>query len=225
MPEHPSNFHYDRVESPAAPPAARPTRPAFQPVATYALIGVNVAVFLLMVLNRVSPVEPTTKDVYDWGATFGPAVLHGQWWRLFTAMFVHYGFVHLAMNMYVFYSVGRITEALFGRMKLVLFYVATGLAGSLLSVMVHPQAVSAGASGAIFGVYGAFLGFLVAQRHVIAPEAMKAMTRSATTFLGINLIYGFMSGRIDMAAHIGGLLSGFVLGYVLVARATTRSRG
>lgn len=225
MSEHPSTLNFDRVESPAEPPAPRPTRPRFQPIATYALIGVNVAVFALMVASGVSAVQPTAQDAFNWGANYGPATLHGQWWRLFTSMFVHYGIIHLGMNMYVFYSVGRITEALFGRARLVILYVATGLAGGLLSLWVHPDVVGAGASGAIFGVYGAFLGFLYVRRHVIAPQAMKAMTRSATTFLGINLIYGFMSGRIDLAAHIGGLLCGVLLGYVLVDRAKGLAAG
>lgn len=217
MPERMPMQNFERAEMPAEPPpAAAAVR--FQPLATYGLMGVNIAVFLLMVLSGVSAIDPTAEDAYRWGATFGPVVMHGQWWRLFTAMFVHFGIIHLSMNMYVFYSVGRITEALFGRAKLVLLYVATGFAGSVLSVVVHPQAVGAGASGAIFGVYGAFLGLLYARRKAIHPVAMKQMVGSATRFLGINLVYGFLSGRVDMAAHIGGLVSGLVLGYVLVDR-------
>jgi rhomboid protease GluP len=219
MPEHPSTLNFDRREPLAPPQVERPARPQFRPIATIVLIGVNVAVFVLMVASGVSAVNPTALDGVRWGADYGPLTTQGQWWRLFTSMFVHFGIVHLAMNMYVFYSVGQITEALFGRARLVILYVATGLAGALLSLWVHPQVVGAGASGAIFGVYGAFLGFLVARRHVIAPDAMKAMTRSATSFLGINLVYGLISGHIDMAAHIGGLLCGLVLGYALVDRA------
>jgi rhomboid protease GluP len=219
MPEHPSTLNFDRAQSPSDPPVmAAPARPQFVPLATYVLIGMNVAVYVLMVVSGVSATDPSADAALRWGADYGPYTLHGQPWRLFTSMFVHFGIVHIGFNMYVLYQVGRLTEQLFGRVKYVFLYLATGLVGGLASLLVHPDVVGAGASGAIFGVYGAFLGLLFVRRHVIPKPAMKAMVQSATMFLGINLVYGLSSGRIDMSAHIGGLLSGIVLGWCLTAR-------
>ena len=187
-------------------------------IVTETLIGLNVLVFVLMVLQGISPVSPSPEDLLRWGADFGPLTLQGQWWRLLTAVFLHFGIIHLGLNMYVFYQVGNYTEALYGRVKYLLLYLVTGVLGNIASLLIHPLSVGAGASGAIFGVYGAFLGFLFIRRKVIPHPAMQQMVRSTTMFLGINLVYGLMSATIDMSAHIGGLVSGFLLGCFLTER-------
>lgn len=193
--------------------AVRPTS-----IVTLSLIAINVLIFLLMVVKGVSPAGPSGEDLLPWGANFGPLTLNGQWWRLFTACFLHFGIVHLAFNMYVLYQVGMTTELIYGRAKYILIYILAGIAGNLVSVYVHPFSVGAGASGAIFGVYGAFLGFLLIRRNVIPKQAMAKMVKSAAFFLGINLVYGLASTNTDLSAHVGGLVIGFVLGCTLSRR-------
>lgn len=193
--------------------AARP-----RPIVTQTIIGLNVLIFVLMVVRGVSPVGPSSEDLLRWGADFGPLTLNGQWWRLFTSIFLHFGIIHLGLNMYVFHQIGNLAEALYGRGKYLFLYLFTGVMGNIASLFMHPLSVGAGASGAIFGVYGAFLGFLVVRRSVIAKPAMQQMMRSMTTFLGINLVYGLMSPNTDLSAHIGGLVAGFLLGCYLTER-------
>jgi rhomboid protease GluP len=181
-------------------------------VVTIALIVINVLIYLAMVLNGISATNPAPEAMVRWGANFGPLTLGGQWWRLFTACFLHFGIVHIGFNMYVLYQVGMNTEIIYGRVKYLFIYLLAGVVGNLASVWFHPDSVGAGASGAIFGVYGAFLGFLLIKRAVIPKMVMAQMVRSAAIFLGINLAYGLYSAETDLSAHIGGLVCGFVLG-------------
>ena len=202
------------------PPAPRAAARPF-PVITYILIALNVSIFALMVAKGVSPTNPAGEDLYYWGANFGPATLSGQWWRLFTACFLHFGIVHIAFNMYVLYQVGVTTEIIYGRAKYLLIYLVTGVLGNVVSLYVHPADVGAGASGAIFGIYGAFLGFLWIRRKFIPKPALDQMVKSAVTFLGINLVYGLIRQGTDLSAHIGGLVIGFALGSFLSHRRAT----
>ena len=191
--------------------AARPAS-----VVTLTLIAINVLIFVIMVVKGVSAIEPRPEDLLLWGADFGPLTLAGgQWWRLFTACFLHFGIIHIGFNMYVLYQVGMTTEFLYGRAKYLFIYLLAGVGGNIVSLYVHPDSVGAGASGAIFGVYGAFLGFLLIRRSVIPKLAMAQMVRSAAIFLGINLVYGLARAGTDLSAHIGGLAIGFVLGCYL----------
>ena len=148
--------------------------PAAQvPVAT-ALLGANVLVFVLMLLAGAG-LWHTPKGVQlAWGANFGPATQDGQWWRLFTAQFVHFGVLHLGMNMAALWDVGRLVERLYGRWRFAVLYGASGVAGNLLSLVVQGnQAVSAGASGAIFSLYGALLVFLWRERRQVEPGEFR----------------------------------------------------
>lgn len=201
------------------PPEARPPQPPVQrrptPVVTYTLIALNVAVFVLMVAAGVSPSEPTNLQLLVWGADYGPLSTHGQGWRIITSCFVHGGIIHIAMNMYCLFQVGPFTESLYGRARYFLVYAIAGLGGGLLSTAIHPYDVSVGASGAIFGVYGGLLAFLRLHRDALNRPAAAAITRSAMIFLGINLVYGFTDRQIDVSAHIGGLVMGFIAGWFL----------
>ena len=181
---------------------------------TFVLIAINVAVFVAMAAGGVSPTEPTTQDLLHWGAGYGPYELSTEWWRLFTAMFVHIGFLHILLNMYCLYSLGPVAERLFGPWKFLALYLLSGVGGDVASVALHPTIVAAGASGAIFGVAGALLPVL----HFREIPAMVA-ARGRRGGLGIggfivyNLIYGFANTGIDNAAHIGGLVIGCIVGY------------
>lgn len=183
--------------------------------ATIVLIALNVLVFVVMVIEGVSLFSPRADSVLKWGADYGPLTLHGQWWRMVTSTFLHFGLIHLAFNMFVLFSIGLFMENLAGRVAFVVLYLVCGLGGSAASLAWHPSIVSAGASGAIFGLYGALLGFLVVHRGSIPGESLASLRKGALTFIGYNLIYGLRPG-VDMAAHIGGLATGFVLGLFLV---------
>jgi len=184
---------------------------------TIALIAINVLVFLAMVASGVSFTHPTTFDVFKWGGDFGPATVgQHQYWRLLTSCFLHFGIIHIGMNMYVLYLIGPFIETVFGRIRYLLIYFIAGLAGSIVSVSVHPMAVGAGASGAIFGLYGAVFGFLLIRRRTLNPAAISSISKSAGIFVLYNVVYGSVSGTTDLSAHLGGLLAGFLAGMLLV---------
>ncbi len=188
---------------------------------TNALIAINVVVFAAMCATGVSFLEPTARQVIPWGADFGPlTVSAGQWWRLLACCFVHFGVIHIAFNMYVLYQIGPFIETVFGRARYLIIYFFAGLMASVASLLVHPLTTSAGASGAIFGLYGAVFGFLLVERRSLAPGAVQSIGKSAGIFLLYNFIYGGMNGRTDMSAHIGGLVAGFVAGLLLVRART-----
>jgi rhomboid protease GluP len=183
---------------------------------TPALVGINVLVFLAMVLSGVNPLEPTTDSLLRWGADFGPrTVTDGEWWRLVTSMFLHIGLIHLAFNMYVLWQGGRFIERLLGNAGFLIVYLISGLMGALVSIAWKPYVVSAGASGAIFGLYGALLGFLVIRHDSIPATVLQPLSRSALVFLGYNLVYGLLNTGTDVADHVGGLVGGVLCGLVV----------
>ena len=139
---------YDGDPQPLPPRSTGGSRWATAP-ATYTLVGINCAVYLVMVLRGVSPSNPSVQDLVHWGANFGGYVLAGQWWRLLTAAFVHVGILHLATNMWCLWNLGVLAERVFDPWTYIVVYTACGLAGSLNSLFWHPVGVGAGASGAI----------------------------------------------------------------------------
>lgn len=184
---------------------------------TTALIAINVLVFLVMVASGVSLTSPTPQSVLNWGGDFAPLTIGAhQYWRLLTSCFLHFGIIHIGMNMYVLYLIGPFIETVFGRVRYLLIYFIAGLAGSIVSVWIHPQAVGAGASGAIFGLYGAVFGFLLIRRRTLNPVATRSIMKSAGLFVLYNVLYGSVSGTTDLSAHLGGLIAGFLAGMLLV---------
>jgi rhomboid protease GluP len=216
---------YDGDPGLPQPPVRRPrgNRWASAP-ATYTLVGINCAVYVLMVLKGVSPSNPTVGDLVHWGANFGGYVLAGQWWRLLTAAFVHVGILHLATNMWCLWNLGLLGEPLLGPIGVVAVYVLTGVAGNLLSVAVHPQIVGAGASGAVFGLAGVLILLLKAKLLPVAPEEIRRLRKSVIYFALLNFVIGgttmFLrtSIQIDNMAHLGGFLCGLAMGGPLVPR-------
>jgi rhomboid protease GluP len=184
---------------------------------TYALITINVLVFAAMVASGVSFTQPTPLDVANWGGDFGPLTVGAhQWWRLLTSCFLHFGIIHIGFNMYVLFQIGPFIEMAFGRARYLLIYFFAGLGGSLVSVWVHPMAVGAGASGAIFGLYGAVFGFLLRNRRSLDPAVTKRIAKSAGIFVLYNVVYGSITKTTDLSAHFGGLVTGFVVGMLLI---------
>jgi rhomboid protease GluP len=186
-----------------------------QPVITYTLITINFLVFLAMVVKGISFMDPTAEQVLPWGANFAPMTLNGDWWRLITACFLHFGIIHIAMNMFILFQVGVFTEKIFGHVRYLVLYLLAGIVGNIAGLYIHPTTVSAGASGAVFGVYGALLAFLLVQRGTVPKSSSLPIAKSAGIFLAYNLIYGLSNAHTDMTAHVGGLISGFIVGGLL----------
>jgi rhomboid protease GluP len=179
---------------------------------TRLLIGLNLLMFIIMVCAGLGFLSFSGEDLLKWGADFRPLVLSGQYWRLFTCMFLHGGVMHVLFNMYGLFFVGIFLEPVLGSKKFLIAYLITGIISSVASVWWHPATVSVGASGAIFGMYGVFFSLLTVD--VFPPEIKKPFLINTLVFIGYNLLNG-LTGGIDNAAHIGGLLSGFALGYIL----------
>lgn len=178
---------------------------------TPVLIDVNLLVFAIMVCCGVGFISFSADDLLAWGANYGPVTTGGQWWRLLTSTFLHGGIMHLVMNMFTLLFVGVILEPMIGTYRYLLLYMLSGVAASLTSMYWHSM-VSVGASGAIFGLYGAFLALITTP--LMPKDSKKAFAKIILPFIGINLFYG-MFGNIDNAAHVGGLLSGILIGYAL----------
>ncbi len=136
---------------------------------------------------------------------------------MFTSLFVHFGILHLFFNMLVLFNIGPFIESLSGRASYLILYLISGIGGGVASLLWHPATVSAGASGAIFGLYGALLAFLLRHRKTIAPEALKSLRKGALLFVGYNFLFGLLP-LIDMAAHMGGLIAGFLVALFLLQR-------
>lgn len=173
------------------------------------LVALNVAVFLAMVATGVSLMSPSVESLLKWGADYAPRTTAGEWWRLISNTFVHVGLVHIAMNMIGLWQIGGLVERLLGHRAFLLIYLVSGVCGSLASITWHPFVVSAGASGAVFGVYGVLMAYLVRHRGSIPREVLSQLQRNAIFFIGVNIVFGLQVKGIDMAAHIGGLLGGF----------------
>ena len=183
---------------------------------TQILVALNVVVFLAMIAKGVSPMQPTIDSLLRWGADFGPrTVSGGEWWRMFTSMFLHIGAIHIAFNMFVLWQVGPFVERMLGNMGFLTVYLISGLVGALVSLAWKPYVVSAGASGAIFGLYGALIGFLLMRRDSVPPEVLSPLIKNALIFVGYNAVFGFMRSGTDIADHAGGLAAGFVCGLVM----------
>ena len=184
-------------------------------VVTPALIAINVLVFLLTAATGAGFITPDPPAYINWGSNFGPMTLGGEWYRLFTSTFLHFGIVHLLFNMYFLQSGGSLVERLFGWKRFLLIYVAAGIAGSLMSTGWNPFRNSAGASGAIFGVYGALAAFLLTQRGGIPITILKRLRMSTGLFVAYSLASGAMTAGVDNAAHLGGLVGGFLVAAAL----------
>jgi rhomboid protease GluP len=191
---------------------------------THALVAINCLVFAGTVYGGAGLLEPNPLVLVHFGSNFGPRTLNGEWWRLGTSMFLHFGLIHLLLNMWALWSVGQLTERLFGSGYYLVLYLLAGIGGGVASLLWHPLLNSAGASGAIFGVLGALLAFMV-NPHTRIPATIAAPQRnSSLVFVAYNLLNGFTHAGIDNAAHIGGLAAGFALGWVLARPLTPEAR-
>jgi rhomboid protease GluP len=219
----------------AAPPQTRSRRGWWAAApATYFLIGINVTVFILMTLRGVSPFNPDPEQLLRyWGANHaGYVLLDGQWWRLFSAMFVHVGIVHLGMNMWCLWNLGLLAEPLMGSFGVIAVYVLTGTAGNMLSTLNNWSAAApdladltaryhvsllsipadqlvgyfppgVGASGAVFGIAGALIVLLKSSRLPVPVDELKKLRRSVIIFAAINLVIPIAVNYGADALHAG----------------------
>ncbi|MCK6639967.1 MAG: rhomboid family intramembrane serine protease [Bacteroidia bacterium] len=179
---------------------------------TPVLLVINILVWVIMVISGVSPMGPDPETALKWGATLTENVAAGEYWRLITSNYIHYGLMHLAFNMFALNNVGRTLERFIGSLRFGLLYVLSGIAASSVSVWWNPYAVGAGASGAILGIVGVFAALLTT--NLIERTARMEMLRSIGISVGLTLLMG-LNAHIDNAAHIGGLLAGGAGGYLI----------
>jgi rhomboid protease GluP len=230
QPEYPDP---DAEFTPQHEPERKP-RPSWSYApATYVLVGINCLVFLVMVARGVNWWNPAPEQLMFWGAdNAGSVLIQGQWWRIFTAMFVHVGILHLATNMWCLWNLGLLAEPLMGSAGVLAVYILTGAAGNLLSTLFNwrhhytdwlvyqsewashhvagtifdPTAVfpgGAGASGAVFGIAGALIILLKSHRLPVPQLELKKLRRSVIYFAAINLGIGFTISLGAVVKHTG----------------------
>lgn len=181
--------------------------------ATAILLLLNIIVFLIMTFAGLNIVSPTPKELLEIGGNRKFEVLNGEYWRLFSSMFIHGGLLHLFMNLIGLGLGSNLLEKVLGSVKLIIVYIFCGILASIASIYWHDNTVSVGASGAIFGLYGLILAFTVFK---IYPNYMRGMTWMLLgLYAGVSLLFGFLGG-IDNAAHFGGLICGFIIGGILI---------
>ena len=199
----------------AAPVVVTPAGRDLSAPVTVALVVLNALVFVFMFFKGVPLTNPTSAQILRFGASHGPLTLGAQWWRMLTAIFVHIGLAHLLINEWCLWDLGYMAEQLYGSRTFFAVYILSGLTGSLVSVAYNPAVVSAGASGAIFGIAGALITTLYFGHIPAPPKALRASLISLLVFAGFNLAYGFEKGGIDNGAHVGGLVAGLIFGAIL----------
>lgn len=168
-------------------------------IVTRILVAVNVIVFLITVAQGSGLNTPGGKLFYDW-ALYGPAVHNGDWWRLITAAFLHAGLIHIAFNMLALWWLGAPVEMVLGRARFIGLYFVSGLAGSAGALVANPNAITVGASGAIFGLLGAGL--------ILEWQATGSLAGNYLTLILINLAISFAVPGISIGGHVGGLIGG-----------------
>ena len=187
--------------------------------ATTAILAVNVAVFGLDVVLRLAG----GNRLLEAGAMVPVLVARGEWWRLLTAMFLHVSVLHLALNSFGLYLFGNLVEQSLGTARMVTLYLVTGFCASAVSFAFGPVGVAAvGASGAVFGLLGAWLAYNLRRRSLAMA---RANVQWALLLIGINLVFGLSVPGIDNLAHVGGLVAGLVAGLGIegVGRRRTRA--
>lgn len=184
---------------------------------TNVLIAMNLIVFVVMGIFGAGWITTASMTPYVlYVANNAGVTTDGEWWRLVTCMFAHYGLVHLLLNMWALFQAGHFVERLLGRSLFTLAYFGSGIAASFTSIYWHGDKIwSAGASGAVFGIYGMLLGFMLREKQSIPKAVLQPMLKSTLTFAGYNLLYGAIIPHIDNAAHIGGLAGGVIFGGLL----------
>jgi rhomboid protease GluP len=212
--------------APFGPPPQQPQRvmvrmPTSPVIAVWVLLGLNIFVYVVsMVLSFMAGqndfLQPANTVLQMLGWKENGLIYQGQYWRLLTAMFLHGSLIHILFNAYALYAFGTEVERMYGTARFVTIYFVAGLVGSVASYIFSAYP-SVGASGAIFGLFGAHAAFFYLNRKILGDFA-KMQLQSMAGLLVINLLIGFSGSRIDNYAHIGGLIGGVIVGAALTAR-------
>jgi membrane associated rhomboid family serine protease len=184
------------------------------PQLAYVLIALNVIAFVAMTASGAG-LDGRSGSVYANGALYGPAVADGDWWRIITAGFLHAGILHLAFNMYFLYFLGTLLEPEIGKLRFAIIYVVSLLGGSFGALALSPDAVTVGASGAVFGLMGAAI---IAMRARGIDPMQSGLGITLLLNLGITLVIP----GISIGGHIGGLVAGGIVGYLMFELAERR---
>ena len=199
--------------SPSERPRTATVLPTHKLLWTYAFLAANALLWLAMSLSGGSE---NLAVLVRFGAKYNPLIVQGQYWRFVAPVFLHIGFLHLALNSYALLIFGRDVERLFGRWRFLALYALAGVSGSVAS-FVGNDAISAGASGAIFGLVGAMVTYLFTYRENLGMWGRQRLT-NLLLVVGLNLLWGFAGPGIDNLGHIGGLLAGLLLGWAYCPR-------
>ncbi|MDP8566657.1 rhomboid family intramembrane serine protease [Methylophilus aquaticus] len=192
------------------------------PLVTRILIFLNMLVFVLMLLGGAGFWHSPNTVQLVWGANFAPATADGQWWRLGSAMFLHFGALHLGMNMLALWDGGKLVERMFGAYRFLVIYLISGVVGNLLSLVIQGNdAVSGGASGAVFGIYGALMVYVWFARHQMQQVEFRWLFLGALAFSALTIAMGYIVPGIDNSAHIGGFATGIVVAVMLLPATVT----
>jgi membrane associated rhomboid family serine protease len=196
---------------------ARGSYGSYAAYATWGLIAINVIVFLIDASlggNLANIWGGFGGPLVQNGAVYQPLVAQGEWWRLITSAFLHLGLLHIGFNMYALYLFGPIMEDLYGHLEYLVIYLLCALGGSVLTILATPNQAAVGASGAIFGLFG--LGFMVwRRRHLVLNPMARAILSQVGTLLVLNLVITFTIPGISWTGHIGGLVVGAVIGFLV----------
>lgn len=205
-----------RASAPRPGPEKLRVRVAGRTWATWVLIGLNVATFGWMMTQGAELLDVPGQVAFDTGANYGPAVYQGgQWWRLVVSTFLHGGLLHLGFNMWALRVLGPFVESILGATAFLILYLVAGAGASLVSIAVHPEGLSLGASGAIFALLGAHVAFFLRHRREMSGELFRGQMRSIGMVIAINIALGVSIPQVDNAAHVGGLLMGLIGGVLL----------
>ena len=191
--------------------ASMAPRPRGRPTVTFFLIALSVLIFLLMTVMGGST---DINTLLKFGAMYRPLFAAGEYWRLVTPLFLHIGLLHLMFNMYALLILGNVVEQIYGSTRFLYLYLISGIGGAVASALFY-TAVSAGASGAIFGVAGVALIVGYRHRDRISSNFRSVVGRGIVPFVLFNLAYGLLNRGIDNYAHLGGLITGAVLAFLV----------
>ena len=196
--------------APAAPPPVPLRLPLARPRAVYGLL---VIIGLVFVLEELSGGSQNPQVLVNFGANYAPLVSAGEYWRLFTANFLHIGFLHIAFNGYALYVVGQETEAIYGSARFLVIFLLSCLAGAIAS-FAFTYGLSAGASTGIFGLIGTMIAYFIRNRKVFGSLG-RSRLNNLLFVAAINIVYGVSVSFIDNWGHVGGFLGGLLLGWLL----------
>jgi rhomboid protease GluP len=174
---------------------------------TYSLVALNIAAYIWVAFTGGFG---DTRSLIEHGALYGPLVARGEYWRIVTSAFLHGGLLHIALNMFALVQVGTYLESLVGSARMLAIYTVALIGSGIAVVLFSPNDVTVGASGAIFGIFGA----LVAVGIRLGP-AGRGLIAQTLPIVGLNLAFGFSMSNISNAGHIGGLASGFLAGLAI----------